>query len=280
MAKNFQTDNKKYQSKETRTNIYNPEFNPSVSARGVKESDAFIKNLPKWVDFLSWARWNPDLWFDLITPEMGGIRLDLDQRVFLRGVSRFVSVYGVFPRGYGKTLLELMALYHTAIFFPDIELSMTAQTRENASKLMEEKHREIIKFYPLMGNEIIKSSFSKDSAEVKFTSGGLINILANHQSSKGSRRKRLMVEESALLNNDLFQDVLEPIVNVPRRTIGKQAVINPEELNGQICFFTTSGFRGSSEYERNIKLIDEMAELRGKIVIGSKSNCFPCIVIY
>jgi len=78
-----------------------------------------------------------------------------------------------------------------------------------------------------------------------------------------------MVEESALLNAELFDDVLEPIVNVPRRTIGKNAEINPEELNGQICFFTTSGFRGSTEHARNIKMIDEMANLTGKIVLGS-----------
>jgi ribonucleoside-diphosphate reductase alpha chain len=77
------------------------------------------------------------------------------------------------------------------------------------------------------------------------------------------------VEESNLLNNALFEDVLEPIVNVPRRTIGKEALINPEELNGQINFMTTSGFRGSSEFDRNIGMIDEMAELKGKIVIGS-----------
>lgn len=239
--KNFQSDNNKYDYKETRTNIFNAAFNPTVSAIGVKEESDFEKNIHKWCDFISWARWNPDLFWDLITPETGGIRLDLDQRIYLRSLSRFVSVYGVFPRGYGKTLKEVMGMYHTAIFFPDIELTMTAQTRENASKLLEEKHREILRFYPLIGNEITKALFSKDSAEIIFTSGGRVDIMANHQSSKGARRKRLNVEEAALLNNELFEDVLEPIVNVPRRTIGKKAVINPEELNGQINFFTTSG---------------------------------------
>ena len=28
-------------------------------------------------------------------------------------------------------------------------------------------------------------------------------------------------------------------------------------------------YRGSSEYERNLKMLDEMAELKGKIVLGS-----------
>lgn len=267
--KNFQSDNKKYDKKETRTNIYNPDFNPTVEARGVNESGYFSQNLEKWKALIAWCRWNPDLFWDLITPETGGIRLDLDQRVQLRCLARFISTYGVFPRGYGKTLLEIMSMYHTAIFFPDIELSMTAQTRENASKLMEEKHREIIRFYPLISDEIVKAGFSKDTAEVIFTSGGRIDVLANHQSSKGARRKRLNVEESALLNNDLFQDVLEPIVNVPRRTIGKEALIDPEELNGEINFFTTSGFRGSDEYTRSIQMIDDMADLKGKIVLGS-----------
>lgn len=264
---NFQSSNVKHEN--DRYDIYNPDFNPTVEAKGEKELDSFTKNLPKYIDFVSWARWNPDLFWDLITPETGGIRLDLDQRVFLRCLARFISNYGVFPRGYGKTLLEIMGMYHTAIWFPDIEISMTAQTRENASKLVDEKHRELIKFYPLLKNEITKYSSSKDSVEVLFTSGGRIDALANNQSTKGARRKRLNVEEAAQLNAALFDDVLEPIVNVPRRTIGKKALINPEELNGSINFFTTSWYRGTDEYERNIQLIDDMANLKGKVVIGS-----------
>lgn len=266
---NFQSDNKKYDFKETRTNIFNPDFNPTVQARGNKERDNFLKNLSKWTNFISWALWYPDLFIDLISPEMGGIKLDLDQRIFLRCFTRFYSVYGVFPRGWSKTFLEVLGSYVVSIFTPDLEISLTAQTKENASELLEAKHREIIKFYPLLANEITRARFSKDDAEIIFTSGARLDILANQQSSKGQRRKRLQIEEAALLNNDLFQDVLEPIVNIPRITIGKQAVVNPEELNGQINFFTTSGFRGSDEFERNIKMIDEMAELKGKIVIGA-----------
>jgi ribonucleoside-diphosphate reductase alpha chain len=266
---NFQSDNVKHSKSTGRTNIYDADFNPTVDARGIEQTDNFTKNLEKYMDFVSWARWNPDLFWDLITPETGGIRLDLDQRVFLRSLARFITNYGVFPRGYGKTLLEVMGMYHTAIFFPDIELTMTAQTRENASKLVDEKHREILKFYPLLANEVVKYSNSKDTVEVIFTSGARIDVMANSQSSKGARRKRLNCEEAAQINAALFEDVLEPIVNVPRRTIGKQALIDPHELNGQINFFTTSWFRGSDEFERNLFMIDNMAELKGNIVIGS-----------
>lgn len=169
---------------------------------------------------------------------------------------------------YGKTFCELLVLYLVAIFYPDCNLSMSAQTRESSAKLIKEKHTEIKKFYPLIASEILKENFSKDTAEVHFASGSKIDNLANAQSSKGMRRHRIMIEEASLLNDLLYQDVLEPIPNVPRRTIGKESRINPDELSGQIHFLTTAYFK-NSEYERSLQMVDEMAELKGVCVLGS-----------
>ena len=256
------------------TDIYNPSFVSNVKVNETK-LNSFEKNLDKWIYFSQWAIWNPDLFFDLVTPEKGGMRLDLDQRVFLRSMCRFISTYGVMPRGYGKTLIELMSIYHTCIFFPDITISMSAQTKENASSISEDKHRELLKFFPILKNEIVNQSFTKNGAEVEFTSGSIYNVLANAQSSKGQRRRRLIIEESALLNNDLFKDALEPVVNVPRRTIGKRSEVNPWELNGMINFVTTSGYRGSDEYIRVLGMLDDMADLKGKFVLGAGWQ-LPC----
>lgn len=64
--------------------------------------------------------------------------------------------------------------------------------------------------------------------------------------------------------------VLEPIVNIPRRTTGKLGLRNPVELNGQINFFTTPAFKGTREYERNVEFVDEMTNpMSGKIILGS-----------
>lgn len=203
------------------------------------------------------------------------MRLDLDQRMFLRSMCRFLSTYGVMPRGYGKTMLEIMAIYHTCIFVPDSNLAMSAQTKENAASISEEKHRELLKNFPLLKNEIVFSSFTKNGAEVVFTSGSTYAVLANAQSSKGQRKHKLTIEEAALLNNDLYKDALEPVVNVPRRTIGRLATINPYELNGMINFVTTSGYRGSDEFVRVLSMIDDMAELKGKMVLGASWK-LPC----
>lgn len=234
------------------------------------KDSAFGDNLYKYVEFCSWCRWFPDLFLDLIKPDTGGINLHPDQRTYLRCIMRFVSLYGVFPRGWGKTYDEVLAMYLVSIFFPSIDLAMTAQTKENAAELLKDKHTEIMKHWRMLENELLeRPKFSKGDAEVKFKSDSRIDNLANSQSSKGQRRKRINIEESALLNDEMFQDALKPIVEVPRYTIGKLGVTDPCELNQQINFFTTSGFRGSDEYQRSINMLNGMIGLNGEMVLGS-----------
>jgi ribonucleoside-diphosphate reductase alpha chain len=226
-------------------------------------------NLGKYVEFASWVIWYPDLFLDLLKPKEGGITLHSDQRIFLRCATRFFSVYGCFPRGWGKTWGEVAAMYVVAIRYPNIELSMTAQSKENAADLLSSKTTELLRQYPMLDNEIVKTQFRKGFAEVLFKNGSKIDILANAQTSKGQRRKRINIEESALLNNELFEDALKPIVEVPRYTCGKLSVVNPEELNQQVNFFTTPAFRGSDEWQRNLRMIRNMVDLKGDFVLGA-----------
>lgn len=232
----------------------------------IKKNGLNIKN---WLYFCSWARWYPDLFLDLIKPEKGGLNLHTDQRVYLRSMLRFVSFYGVFPRGYGKTFDEVLASDLCSIFYPDITISLTAQTKENAAELLKDKHNEIMRFYPLLNNEVIKANFAKGDAEIKFRSGAILDNLANSQTSKGQRRKRMNIEESELVDNVTFQDALKPIVEVPRVCVGKYSVVDPEELHQQINFFTTAGFKGSDEYQRSVDMVKDMINLKGKLVLGS-----------
>ena len=232
-------------------------------------------NLDNWEYFCSFARWYPDLFLDLIKPPKGGLNLHLDQRIYLRCMLRFTSFYGVFPRGYGKTFDEVLASMLACIFFPEISISLSAQTKENAADLLKDKYNEIIRFYPMLKNEIEKANFAKGDALIVFKNGARLDNLANSQTSKGQRRKRMNMEESALIDNDTFLDALLPIVEVPRVCVGKYSITDPEELNQQINFFTTAGFKGSDEYQRSVDMVKDMVNLKGKIVLGS-SFWLPC----
>lgn len=175
-----------------------------------------------------------------------------------------------------NTFDEVLSMVVVAMLYPNIELALSAQTKENAADLLKDKWNEISKLYPLLNEELQDDpKFSKGSAYIEFKNGSTIDAIANAQSTKGQRRRRLKIEESALLNNTLFQDALEPVVEVPRLTVGKLAIADPMELNQQIHFFTTAGFRGSDEYQRSLNMIEDMENLKGKIVLGSNWQ-LPC----
>ena len=174
-----------------------------------------------------------------------------------------------------NTYTEVLDDFIASILYPGITLSITAQTRENSAALLEDKYNEIMNDFPLMQNEVEKTRFSKNDAFIKWKNGSIITNLANTQASKGRRRHRIKIEESALLNNTLYEDALEPIVEVPRTTAGSCALIDPEEMNFQIHFFTTSGYRGSDEYNRSVRMVNGMRNCTGDIVLGS-GWMLPC----
>lgn len=260
--KNFQSKSAKHTK--DRYDIYEPEFYSPVKNAPDSKLD---ENIHKWAEFISFIRFYPDIFFDMIKPESGGITLDLYQRVMMRSLARFPSSYFCIPRGGSKTLIQVMALYHTAIWYPNVTLAITATTKEASVKIWKEKHEEIIRFYPSIRDEIKTANFAKDTGRVEFHNGAVIDNLANAQSSKGLRRHRGSIEEAALVDKDLYEDAIEPIFNVPRTTAGN--VIDPTELNGSINRFTTSGYRNSDEYEKIVTMVKEMTDLKGAFVFGS-----------
>ena len=243
--------------------------------QSLEDDSVFGKNLWNYYQFVSWARWYPDLFIEIFKSKDSNRQLHFDQRTFMRCDLRFMSMYGTFSRGYAKTYTEVLDDFIAAILYPNITLSVTAQTRENSAALLEDKFNEIISDFPLLENEIEKYKFSKNDALIKFKSGSTITNLANAQTTKGRRRHRIKIEESALLNNTLFEDALEPIVEVPRTTAGSLAIVDPEEMNFQIHFFTTSGYRGSDEYNRSVRMVNGMRNCSGDIVLGS-GWMLPC----
>lgn len=241
----------------------------------IADETVFGKNLWNYYQFVSWAKWYPDRFIELFKSEESNMQLHYDQRIFMRCDVRFQSMYGVFSRGYAKTYTEVLDDFIVAILTPNITLSVTAQTRENSAALLQDKTNEILTHYPLLENEIEYKRFSKNDAIIKLKNGATITNLANAQTSKGRRRHRIKIEESALLNNALFEDALAPIVEVPRTTSGSLALVDPEEMNFQIHFFTTSGYRGSDEFARSVRMVNGMRNLTGDIVLGSSWR-LPC----
>lgn len=260
---NFQNDNVKFS--QSRTDIYNCNFESPIR---LSDGDFIDKNIEQWLELISFLRWYPDIAYDLIAPNKGKrLNLDIDQRVTLRLLVRSPEAYMCVIRGYGKTMLNVMAQYHIARFFPSARLSITASTKESAVSIWKAKHEELLEYYPILKDEIKNVSFAKDYGKVIFVNGSSVDALANSQQSKGQRRHRGSLEESNIIDKNTLEDAVLPIFNVPRKTMGNE--IDPEELNGQVNRYTTSGFKNSDEYQVILDALKNQQNTNGSYLIGS-----------
>lgn len=251
---------------ESRTDIYNPSFESPIKP-SEENTNIVDRHIVEFTELCSFLRWMPDIFWDMYKPEKGGLTFDLHQRVMLRTLARFGENYFCAPRGISKTLIHVMNQYHTACCFPNITTSITASTKESAVKIWKDKHDELLRFYPEFASNIKKANFSKDYGMVEFVNGSVVDSLANSQQSKGLRRRRGGLEESCLIDKETYDDAIEPIFNISRPTM--TGVIDPEELNGQINRYTTSGYKNSDEYEQILKVLHDMVGLNGSFVFGS-----------
>lgn len=267
MAKNFQRDRNKFGSG-NQHNIHNPEFECAVKSKTDEEMQRTMENMDKFYYCASFFKFYPDIFLDMMTPEDSRYRLNLYQRVMLRGLFRFKNNYIVISRGSAKTFTELLALMLKAVMYPGIRLSVTAESKEQASNILKDKFAELTEeWYPFFKAEVSKTNFGKDTAVIEFQNGSKVDVIGAIQTSKGLRRHQGSLEESARMNNFLFKDVIQPIFNIPRRTASGD--IDKKELHGALNFFTTSGFRGTEEFQRNLNMVDDMANCKGSFVFGA-----------
>lgn len=235
MATNFQTDNAKHTK--DRYDVYNPNFESPV---GANHSLSFIEdNLDKWAELISFLRFYPDYFFDLIKEPDSKFQLDLDQRVYMRLLARMPSNYVCVTRGYSKTMVEVMNAYATASLFPGIKISMIAETKESSVGIWQPKHDEVLEFFPYLAECIQSANFAKDRGKVRFVNGSVVDNLGVMQGVKGQRRHRGNAEEDNLITKKTFDDAVLSVFDIAR-VVGPVKK-DPEELNAQINKFTTSG---------------------------------------
>jgi ribonucleoside-diphosphate reductase alpha chain len=259
---NFQSDNEKYTN--DRYDIYNDAFESPV---GMEYDISFIKrNLHKWAELISFLRWYPDYFYDLIAPENKKFKFCLDQRVFMRVLARFPDTYTCVTRAWGKTTLGVMSMYHVALLYPNVQLTFVAETMESAPMIWKPKHEEIIKFFPYIGDCIQSWTCNKGYAKVVFVNGSSIDTMGVRDKAKGQRRHRCYAEEDELITKKMFDDAVLPVFDIGRLTPSGE---DPQELNKSVARFTTSGYKNSDSFGNLKSTYENMINLNGGFVFTS-----------
>lgn len=87
--------------------------------------ERLLENIDEIRDLISFYREYPDIFVDDIKGPECVFQFRFTQRVFLRIIMRHKYVYAVFPRGFSKSFLAMMALVLRAVLFPGSHLSIT-----------------------------------------------------------------------------------------------------------------------------------------------------------
>ena len=243
----------------------------SFKKREVTE-ERILDNINEIRDLIGYYREYPDIFVDDIKGPDCVFKFRFTQRVFLRIIMRHKYVYAVFPRGFSKSFLAMMALMLRAILFPGSHLSITTGGKEQAASITVAKIEEICRMIPSLSNEINwdrgMSKKSKDNVHYIFKNGSEIDILAARESSRGQRRTGILIEESILVDGDALNEIIIPTTNIDRNLA--DGTTDPDEVvNQSQIYITTAGWKNSFPYEKLIEVfISSIMEPEQYMVIG------------
>ncbi len=163
--------------------------------------------LDKNQDFLQdcfqiWAAY-PDVFLDLITPQNSNFTLFPYQRIFLRAVMRYTSIYITAARATSKTFLSILGKYLQCVFLPNHVGSIVAPNKGQAAKITKQKIYEIWRIWPLLKNELepgntegVHANFGKDYTELFFKNGARLSVVGALDSDRGIRTHATLIDEA------------------------------------------------------------------------------------
>ena len=234
---------------------------------GISEErvDAVLPIIRKYISF--WREY-PDLFVDFMVRgnqeenlEDSTFHFYFYQRVFLRSVMRHQYVYAVFPRAFSKSFLTVLALMVRCILYPRSKLFVTSGGKEQAASILSSKVQEICTLIPAFKREIDwrrgKTIEGKDRVKYIFKNESELDNIAAKESSRGLRRHGGSIEECVGVDGDILQNVIIPIMAVPRRAMDGSS--RPEEtLSRSQVYVTTAGWKNTFAYDKLISLLVRM----------------------
>lgn len=234
------------------------------SAKKVEiDKNAVRENLADYQKIIDYWRRYPDKFIDYLcslNPD-NSFSLYYIQRLYLRVVMRYRTVYAVFSRGFSKSFLAVMCLMIKATLYPGAKLATVADGKSQSAAILSSKLREICQLIPAFANEIIwdtrgkiaQTTQSKDQVTYAFRNGSQISNAAMTETTRGQRFQSILVEESAKVDQEKLTEIIMPTLVISRQINGKT---DPNEvLNQSAIFVTSAGYKGTYAYE---KLIDTL----------------------
>ena len=219
---------------------------------------------------VSYWRWYPDKFLDLIESENSDYSLELIQRVNLRAFCRFQNVFVTGSRGTTKTYAVFLADLVKGVLWPGIQQAYYGPSLKQTADICAKTWKQIEKNYPMLASmwNVVSMSSDRFVLETKF--GSRISITA----MRGDNIHCVTAEEAAQeetgqqFDYDQFEAVVTPAVRL-LRMVGKKPDRNFPQ--NQFQYITSAGSQQNRAFEKRLSAYKEMREGKSAFAIDIPS---------
>lgn len=244
--------------------------------KGVSLNEEFLarnrKKIEKTMEFFAAY---PDRFLDLISTEGDGFHLFFYQRIFLRAIMRFKTIYLTACRAFSKSFLTILALFLQCVFIPRHKSFICAPAISQGARIAKEKIYEIYQHWPLLKREVVggdiydnPGSFQKDGVTIKFRNGSQFDVVGTTTSTLGGRRHSGLIDEVKEHEEQEISTIVLPLLNVSRRL--PNGKVNPKEPNQQVVYCTSAWQKQSFAYDKLISVFEE------SVISPKTAFCMGC----
>lgn len=216
---------------------------------------------------ISFFRWYPDYFLDIIEDENADFTLQFPQRLILRAFARYETAYITGPRGIGKTYLVWLSCLIDGVLFPGEVVRYYAPSQKQAAELAATAFHQIEKNYPALAACWSIKSETKDTFKVISSYGSEISIGA----TQGGNCSQLVAEEIGQETDPKFDfNDFETMAIPTARNIRSVAKMkDPVHINNKIKIITNASTRVNRAYtgHHNKTMRDMMFEKAGKAIV-------------
>lgn len=219
-----------------------------------ENQELFTKWLNHWLLY-------PDALLDEIAPvDDKYFHLYPFQRIALRAAFRYRYHSFTATRATSKSFTVFLAGVLRCVLLPGSKVIVVADVKGTVIKVATDKLAEIWQHWPLLRNELKTRTDdgaqgekkSSDYFELSFKNGSQMFVISK-DSSRGLRGNAAIIEESATIDEDSYNNVVLPILNIPRKEV--DGSMNPEEPASPQSFITTAGPKTSFMYRKLIEIL-------------------------
>lgn len=220
----------------------------------VLNSDYVIKHQELIQNYLAYFTAYPDRFLDTIALKDSGFSLFFYQRILLRTLMRYRSVYVVAPRAAAKSFITILAMLLQCVFFPGTKRFICAPFQKQGAQIAKEKIGEIFTHFPLLKREVVgwqlkdpPGNYGVDKVQLTFRNRSIFDVVGAADSTRGGRRNGGLIDEVRDHDQDALESIVMPLMNVARR-IPSTGKANDKEPNAQQAVMTSAGSKSSYAY--------------------------------